>query len=127
MRVAVGHAEERDEEPRRPVVLRFGSRDVSGNGFGEVREVQLAAGPDHRPDVRLADRDLLEARAGAPQARQLQVDEERVEARERLAVRVRKAEAVDRELEGEGIDADLADRELALVILVGELLGLGTG
>ena len=121
VRVAVGHAEQRDEQSRRPFVLRFVLRRLR-EGLREVREIQLAARADHRPDVRLADRDFLEARAGTPQARELQVDEERVEARERLAVRVREAEAVDFEHERERVEAHLADGERALVVLVGELL-----
>ena len=66
----------------------------------------------------------MEARADAPQARESQVDEERVEARERLAVRVREAEAVHLEHERERIEAHLADRELAPVVLVRELFRL---
>ncbi len=123
VRVAVGHAEERDEEARRALVFRI----VLGcfrKGLREVREVELAARADHRADVGPADRDFLEARAGAPQARKSQVDEQRVEARERLAVRVRKAEAVHLERKGERVEAHLADRERAPVILVRELLRL---
>ena len=122
VRMAVGHAEERDEEPRRSFVLGLGRLR---EGLRKVREIEFAARTDHGPDIGLSNRDFLEARAGAPEARELEVDEQRVEARERLAVRVREAEAVDRQLERERVEPHLANGELALVVLVGELLGLG--
>ncbi len=126
MRVASPDPELRDEEARRFLfLLALGGR-LLREGLHEVREIQLAVFPDDGPEVGMRERDLLEARSAPPEARDLRIDDQRLEARERLAVRVGQREAVDLELERERVEAHVADRERALVVVGDEGLGLRT-
>jgi hypothetical protein len=64
----------------------------------------------------MLDRDCFETCTAPPEARKLEIEDERIEGGKRPAVRIGKAELLDLEHERERIEADLTELDLASVV-----------
>src|SRR6185437_195944 len=96
----------------RPMYSRMGLEFCAGG----------AAAADHHPHIGLLEEDGAEAWTEAPQGRPLQINLQAFESQQRLAVRVGQRQLGQLEIEREGIEADVAERERAPVVIVNETL-----
>jgi len=109
---AAVYVEVRDPDPGWLVVLALRGRRTRG----QIGEVHRAVRADDRTDIGQIHVDLTKIQRALPQRGKLEVHEQPLETQHPHTVRVGKGEVVHFELQLEGMDADLAERELPAIL-----------